>query len=88
MIRQRLEVSRRNNARDGLSGLLLVGGRRFLRVLEGPTAALDRAYDRIRQDPRHFALVELARRPVSAASFPAWSTMRKSRRPFCRKWSG
>lgn len=73
MIRQILETSRRNNARDGLSGLLLVGGRRFLQVLEGPKDALDQAYARIRQDPRHFALVELARRPLAEPSFPAWS---------------
>ena len=73
MVRQILETSRRNNARDGLSGLLLVGGRRFLQVLEGPSEALDRTYSRIKQDPRHFALVELARRPVEHPSFPAWS---------------
>jgi hypothetical protein len=48
MIRQILETSRRNNARDGLSGLLLLGGRRFLQVLEGPKDALDQAYARIR----------------------------------------
>ena len=68
-----LETSRRNNARDGLSGLLLVGGRRFLQVLEGPAEALDSAYARIRQDPRHFALVELARRPIDERSFAQWS---------------
>ncbi len=67
-----LSASRRNNARDGLTGLLIVGGRRFLQVLEGPAEALDRAYARIKQDPRHFALVELSRRQVSAPSFPEW----------------
>jgi hypothetical protein len=73
LIRQVLETSRRNNARDGLSGLLLVGGRRFLQVLEGPKNALDRTFARIKQDPRHFALVELARRPISEPSFGDWS---------------
>ena len=33
-----LAVSRRNNGRDGLTGLLAIGGRRFLQVLEGPSA--------------------------------------------------
>lgn len=72
-VQQILETSRRNNARDGLTGLLLIGGRRFLQVLEGPTAVLDRTYGRIRQDPRHFALVELSRREVAEPSFPHWS---------------
>lgn len=67
-----LAASRRNNARDGLTGLLIVGGRRFLQVLEGPAERLDRTYARIKQDPRHFALVELSRRPIAAPSFPEW----------------
>lgn len=67
-----LSVSRRNNARDGLSGLLVVGGRRFLQVLEGPSDLLDRAFKRIRGDERHFAVVELTRRPISERSFPNW----------------
>jgi hypothetical protein len=73
MIRSVLEVSRRNNARDGLTGLLLVGGRRFLQVLEGPEAALETAFARIRTDERHFAVVELCSRSIEQRSFPAWS---------------
>lgn len=68
-----LRISRRNNQRDGLTGLLIVGGRRFLQVLEGPRAACDEAYTRIREDARHFALVELGRKPIEGRSFPEWS---------------
>lgn len=68
-----LASSRRNNKRDELSGLLIVGGRRFLQVLEGPGHMLDLAYTRIKQDPRHFALVELSRRDVAARAFPDWA---------------
>lgn len=67
-----LDVSRRNNQRDGLTGLLAVGGRRFLQVLEGPTAQLTAAYDRIEADQRHFALVQLSRRTIEERSFPDW----------------
>lgn len=67
-----LSVSRRNNARDGLSGLLVVGGRRFLQVLEGPKEALDRTFNRIRADDRHFAVVEITRRTVEQRGFPEW----------------
>jgi hypothetical protein len=73
MVREILEASRRNNARDQLSGLLLVGGRRFLQVLEGPAEAINAAYKRIKDDPRHFAMVELSRRPIQERSFPDWA---------------
>jgi hypothetical protein len=67
-----LSASRRNNARDGLTGLLIVGGRRFLQVLEGPESRLADAYARIKRDPRHFAIVELSRKPIAKPSFPDW----------------
>jgi len=67
-----LEVSRRNNTRDQLSGLLVVGGRRFLQVLEGPAEQLSRALARIKADDRHFAIVELTRREILERSFPDW----------------
>ena len=71
-VQEILTVSRRNNARDQLSGLLVVGGRRFLQVLEGSKEALDRTYARITADQRHFALVQLARKQITQRSFPEW----------------
>jgi hypothetical protein len=44
-LHQILEVSRRNNRRDGLTGLLLAGDKRLLQVLEGPTQALSDAFE-------------------------------------------
>lgn len=67
-----LATSRRNNRRDGLTGLLVVGGRRFLQVLEGPRELCEAAYARIRADDRHFALVQLSRKPISQRSFGDW----------------
>ena len=72
LLEEILRVSRRNNHRDGLTGMLIVGGRRFLQVLEGPKQSLDLAYARIKADDRHFALVELSRKAVSERSFPDW----------------
>jgi len=72
-VRSILEVSRKNNLRDSLTGLLLVAGRRFLQVLEGPSPKLSAAYDRISIDDRHFALVQLTRRFVTERSFPNWA---------------
>jgi hypothetical protein len=72
-LHQILEVSRRNNRRDGLTGLLLAGDKRLLQVLEGPTQALSDAFDHIRHDARHFAVVVLWRTPISERAFPDWS---------------
>lgn len=68
-----LATSRRNNAAAGITGLLVVGGRRFLQVLEGPRDAVKTTYDRIAADPRHFALVTLNDRDISERSFGNWS---------------
>lgn len=70
---QILTVSRRNNERAGITGLLLSGGRRFLQVLEGPQAEVRTTFDRISQDPRHFAIVELSRREIASPQFGHWA---------------
>ena len=72
MVEDILRSSRRNNRRDGLTGLLVVGGRRFLQVLEGPRVLTDRTYQRIRADQRHFALVELSRKLIADRAFAGW----------------
>ena len=68
-----LRASRRNNISAGITGLLVVGGRRFLQALEGPKEAVVETFDRIRRNPAHFAVVELARGPIEARAFGDWS---------------
>lgn len=68
-----LDVSRRNNERDGLSGLLVAGTRRFLQALEGPEQTVLDTYARIRTDPRHHAFVLLTGRTVEQRAFGNWS---------------
>lgn len=68
-----LAKSRRNNRRDGITGLLHANGRRFLQALEGEPGKVEAAYARIAADPRHFALVVLSRRSVAAREFGDWA---------------
>lgn len=68
-----LVVSRRNNAANGISGLLIAGQRRFLQALEGPDRSVLATYDRIAADPRHYACVILSRRQVEQRSFGDWA---------------
>jgi hypothetical protein len=72
-IDQILAASRRHNHADGISGLLLYDGYRFLQALEGEPSRVHRAYDRIKADPRHRALVLLASHEVTDRSFGNWS---------------
>jgi hypothetical protein len=68
-----LAVSRRNNAAAGLTGLLLYDGRRFLQALEGASASVDAAFQRIKADPRHRAIVLLSSREIGERDFARWA---------------
>ncbi|MDG5487602.1 BLUF domain-containing protein [Sphingomonas sp. BGYR3] len=68
-----LTVSRRNNERDGITGLLYSDGGRFLQVLEGPQAAVEATFARISKDARHRATVILARATISERQFGNWA---------------
>lgn len=68
-----LRVSRRNNAADRITGLLVTGGRRFLQVLEGEADTVARTYARIAADPRHTGLVKLASADVAERMFADWA---------------
>lgn len=70
---QILAISRRNNARADITGLLIAGGRRFLQALEGTESALAETFARIGRDPRHFAVVTLRRDTIAARAFPDWT---------------
>lgn len=67
-----LAVSRRNNARDGLSGMLIFDGVRFLQYLEGGRSEIEPALTRIRGDERHRGLVILARSDMKRRQFGQW----------------
>ena len=68
-----LVTSRRNNTRDGITGLLYADGRRFLQALEGPEDKVLAALARIEQDARHRAVVILSRRTIEAREFGHWA---------------
>lgn len=67
-----LDVSRTNNRRHRVTGLLLFNGKRFLQLLEGPHSEVKAVYDRILRDPRHFALVKLSEREIDEREFGGW----------------
>ena len=68
-----LAVSKRNNARVGVTGALLFNGGSFAQVLEGSRAAVEATFERIQRDPRHSDVSVLQCEPVAARGFPNWS---------------
>lgn len=67
-----LSVSLRNNARDGLTGLLIAHEGSFLQVLEGDAKLVERCYKRIERDPRHHSLIPLFDQESAERTFPSW----------------
>ncbi|MBK5930033.1 BLUF domain-containing protein [Halochromatium salexigens] len=68
-----LDVSRENNAKQAVSGVLLFNSDYFLQCLEGSRAAVNRIYCRICCDQRHHNAQLLAYGEVSQRLFGAWS---------------
>lgn len=67
-----LKVSRRNNERDGLSGLMMFHERRFFQILEGEMNAVMGCFNRIMRDARHDSLMMLETGAVEARAFGQW----------------
>jgi hypothetical protein len=65
--------ARHLNALDGISGLLLFDGARFLQIVEGAEDAIDNLVGRLRMDSRHSAFEVRDERLVDRRSFPDWS---------------
>ena len=68
-----LAVSRRNNARDGITGALLFSQGCFAQVLEGPLDAVESAFERIQCDARHGDVTVLQSGPIMGRDFADWS---------------
>ncbi len=67
-----LTVSRKNNEKHGLSGVLLYADGGFIQVLEGEKHQLDLTYRKTLCDPRHQNILELYREVTSEPVFRKW----------------
>ena len=68
-----LQTSRRNNQRDGVTGMLLYKGGNFMQALEGEPEAIRRLHDKIQRDARHHGLLTLLEKPIEQRQFGGWS---------------
>ncbi|SEK52888.1 Sensors of blue-light using FAD [Sphingomonas palmae] len=68
-----LRQSRANNGLNGISGVLLSDGRRFLQVLEGTPEAITHVFGRISADPRHAEVKTLHDELDTRRIFSGWT---------------
>lgn len=68
-----IERARANNAAAGITGALLISSGVFIQALEGPTASVERAFERICRDQRHRQVRLIEFTPADARAFPEWS---------------
>ncbi len=70
---QLLQSCRENNARLGLTGMLLYADGSFFQVLEGATEVVHGLYQRIERDARHAQVTRIISEPIPRRYFSEWS---------------
>jgi hypothetical protein len=68
-----LDLARRNNARDGITGVLLYVDESFFQVLEGERTLIEALYAKIERDQRHCEMTKLIEKPIASRTFAGWS---------------
>lgn len=68
-----LKQSRFNNAKSGITGILLYINGSIIQVLEGDDKAVETLYHRIEKDPRHTNVVRVLNKPIDQRLFADWS---------------
>ena len=61
-----------NNARDGVTGCLMLYDGWFIQILEGAVGSVNRIYGRIMADERHSYPTVLGAEYIHARTFPVW----------------
>ena len=71
-IEEVLNIARKNNGRDAVTGVLCFNRKYFLQCLEGGRMAVNETYHRILNDPRHKDIVLLDYKEVDCREFSSW----------------
>ncbi len=68
-----LKVSRINNSRDAITGMLLYKRGNFIQVLEGPEEKVTETLAKVRRDTRHTGMIVMFKKPIEDRFFGQWS---------------
>lgn len=72
-----LSRAKKNNDRNGITGILIHDRRRYLQYLEGDEAKVEETFGRISIDQRHQAVIRLKSGTISRRQFPGWAMASK-----------
>ena len=67
-----LTDARQRNQETGITGVLLYNDGNFMQYFEGPAAAVDTIFARIKASSQHKDIIELLHEPIAAQLFPSW----------------
>ncbi len=73
VLRAILEESRKNNVKNGITGMLIATKDSFIQVLEGGRMQVCQTYNHIAQDKRHSDVTILSFEEIPQRSFEGWS---------------
>ncbi len=68
-----LEVARLDNAKVGITGILLFREGSFFQVLEGDREAIEALFEKISLDKRHNRIRKILIEPIDERGFAAWT---------------
>jgi hypothetical protein len=72
-LRDILKTAVEHNAREGLTGYLVIRNEWFLQALEGEDSKVSALYSKIAKDPRHEDCTVLRRQKILYRSFEGWA---------------
>ena len=72
-LREILEIARRKNGENGVTGYLIFDKAYFLQILEGERAAVEETYRRIAGDRRHADVTLVDQRTIVQRNFSDWN---------------
>ena len=72
-LKELLTVSRRNNERLGVTGILLYIEGSFFQVIEGESGIIEPLYEKIARDPRHTHITQIICEPIAKRHFSRWA---------------
>lgn len=68
-----VKQSEKNNAKAGITGMLLLSGEAFVQVLEGPPKAVNQLFQKIGKDERHHQIELIEFRSTAEPYFKEWN---------------
>jgi uncharacterized membrane protein (DUF373 family) len=68
-----LRTARENNARLGITGMLLYGNKTFIQILEGEEGVVHELVKTIKRDPRHTNFQIVKEKPIEQHEYADWS---------------